>query len=221
MSRSKKDVQPHWRPNFVNASELPDIKAVRTGFIINFVAVVLLLMVGFYLLQREYHAYSLAREIEEMEQRIQISEPDDVASLKVSREFRELAENVSELELFYTSPVRAHELLTELARIRPEKIIYTRLSMAEILEKDGKKSFVGYRINIAGEVDETALEVLGSFKQTLEDWEFLDLGDYEKTISDSLQGRDAVARTFPFTLEIQLKPGSKKSSSGTEGGDEA
>lgn len=35
MSKGRKVREPSWRPNFVNKSELPDIKVVRTDFIVN------------------------------------------------------------------------------------------------------------------------------------------------------------------------------------------
>ncbi len=204
MSKSSKNVQPHWRPNFVDSSELPDIKAVRTDFIINFVAVLLLLVVGFVVLQREYEAFTLSKSIETMEQRIRVTEGDDAANLKLSREFRDLAANVVELEKFYATPVVAHEFLTELTKRRPEELIYQQISLVETTEKQNNAEVVAYRINISGEV--RSLTVLDAFKGELADWELLNFEEYALDIDEALQGRDAQTGIFPYTLRITLTP---------------
>lgn len=217
MSRSKKDIQPYWRPNFVNASELPDIKVIRTDFIINSISVVLMLLVGFYVLQREYRAYALGKTIADMEQQIRVTEPDDVASLKLSREFRDAAKHVAELEKFYATPVLAHEFLTRITRMRPEKLIYKQLSLVETMENQGGTQAVVYRINISGEV--RSLTVLDEFKGELSGWELLNFEGYGLEIDESLQGRDANTGIFPYTLEITLRPEKEAPAADTEGAD--
>lgn len=204
MSKANKNVQPHWRPNFVNASELPDIKVVRTDFIINFVAILLMLLIGFYVLQREYRAYSLKKEIEVMEQQIRVAEADDAAFLKLSRKFRDLAAHLAELEKFYATPVEVHKFLTQLTKMRPERLIFKQVSLVESSQEENKKQVVTYRINISGEV--RTLTVLDEFKGDLSDWELLNVGEYALEIDEALQGRDPETGIFPYTLEITLKP---------------
>ena len=217
MSKANKHVQPHWRPNFVDASELPDIKAIRTDFIINFVAVVLLLLVGFYVLQREYRVYALGNTIAEMEQRIRVAEGDDRASLEISREFRDLAAHIAELEKFYATPVVAHEFLTEITKMRPEELIFKQISLVESTEKEGTTQVVTYRINISGEV--RSLTVLDEFKGELFNWELLNIEEYALDIDEALQGRDAETGIFPYTLEITLRPVKDTPAPDAEGAD--
>jgi len=135
VSKANKNIQPNWRPNFVDAAELPDIKVIRTGFIINFVAVLLMLVAGFYVLQREYRAFALKNTIEDMEQRIRVADADDAAHLRLSREFRDQAAHVAELEKFYAAPVLAHEFLAQITRMRPEELIFKQLSLVESMRK--------------------------------------------------------------------------------------
>lgn len=214
MSKSKKDVQPHWRPNFVNTASLPDIKAVRTGFIINFVSVVLMLLTGFYLVQREYRAYALSNTIDELEQRIRIGEPDDALSLKLSRKFRDQAAHIAELEQFYTSPALAHQLVKGLSEMRPKELIFKRISVAERLVQSDKKEFVSFTINITGEV--RSLTVLDEFKGALASGDLLKFSGYELSIDEALQGRDATTGIFPYTLEITFTPAPEEKSEGEE-----
>lgn len=217
MSRANKNVQPHWRPNFVNTSELPDIKVVRTDFIINFVAVVLMLLIGFYVLQREYKAYALGETVADMEQRIRVAEADDAAYLKLSREFRDMAAHVAELEKFYATPVLAHQFLTQITQMRPEELIFKQISLVESPQKEGTTQAVTYRINISGEV--RSLTVLDEFKGELFGWELLNEEGYVLDIDEALQGRDAETGIFPYTLEITLKPAKKTPAPDTEGAD--
>lgn len=217
MSKANKNLQPNWRPNFVNAAELPDIKVIRTDFIINFIAVLLMLLVGFYVLQREYRAYALKNTIEGLEQRIRVAEADDAASLKLSREFRDLAANIAELEKFYATPVMMHELLAAITRIRPDELIFKQLSLVESLVEEDTKQIVTYRINISGEV--RSLTVLDEFKGELSNWDLLNFEGYALVIDESLQGRNADTGIFPYTLEITLKPAKGTPISADEGAD--
>lgn len=204
MSRSKKKNQPNWRPNFVNVSELPDIKVIRTGFVVNFVSLVLVFSLAFLVLQREYRAHILDNTIEDLEQRIQAAAADDAASLKLSREFRDAAAHVAEVEKFYATPLLVHDFLAQLTRKRPEELIFRQLSVLESPAEEGDGQAVVYRINITGEV--RSLMVLDRFKGELSDWDRLDLEGYALDIDETLQGRDADTGIFPYTLQITLKP---------------
>ena len=129
MSKSKKEMQPFWRPNFVNQAELPDIKVIRTGFIINFIAVTIALCVAFYLLQLEYRSYALGRTILTMEQQIRVSDSDDIENLKLSESFRESAQYIVEVEKFFDSPLLVHEFLYGLSEIKPEDLIFNSIML--------------------------------------------------------------------------------------------
>jgi len=204
VSRSKKEVQPHWRPNFVNPAGLPDITVIRTDFIINAVAVVLMLLAGFYVLQRAYRSYSLGKTIADMRQQIRVAEGDDSMNLRLSAQFREAAATVAELEKFFASPVIAHVFLAEISNLKPEDLIFNKISFTESLQKQGSKTVVVYRVNISGNV--RSLTVLDEFKGELSSWDALGVKGYALEIDEALQGRDAETGIFPYTLEITLRP---------------
>lgn len=214
MSKSKKDFQPHWRPNFVNSATLPDIKVIRTDFIINFVSVVLSLMVGILVLQREYRAYILGQTVASMEQQISQAEASDNANLNLSREFRDAAAHVAEVEKFYAAPFKVQDLLAQLAEMRPDELIFKNVSLAESMEKVGENQVVVYRINITGEV--RSLTVLDTFKGELGEWDLLKYEGYALSIDEQLQARDTQTNIFPYTLEISLKPSKNEPASPAE-----
>lgn len=208
MSRSKKNIQPNWRPNFVKTSDLPDIKVIRTGFIINFVFIVLMLAVGFYVMQREYRAHVIRQTIEIMEQGIRVAEPDDAMSLRLNQEFKAAAAHILDLEKFTTTPFLIQDFLVQLTQMRPEKLIYKQISVAESEQKEGTNQIVIYRINLTGEV--SSLTLLDEFKGALSGLELLNYHGYTLVIDESLQGRDAETGIFPYTLQITLKPETPK-----------
>ena len=216
----KKEMQPFWRPNFVNQSELPDIKVIRTGFIINFIAVILALCAVFFLLQREYRAYSLGETIADMEQQIRAAEADDAENLKLSEAFRSSAQHVIEVEKFFGSPLKAHTFLYGLSAIKPEDLIFNSVSLGETSIKQGAKNVVAYNVNIAG--DAKSLTVLDNFKQVLEEAPLLQVDGFALEIDETLQGRDEKTGIFPYRLAISLVPSANAApKTGGEGGDES
>jgi hypothetical protein len=197
-------MQPFWRPNFVNQSELPDIKVIRTGFIVNFVAVMLALCVAFFLLQREYRIHALSKTIADMEQRIRVAEADDVENLKLSETFRASAQYVVEVEKFFASPLQAHEFLYNFSVIKPEDLIFNSVAFSESVVNQGGQNTVGYNINITG--DAKSLTVLDDFKKILADAALLKLEGFGLEIDETLQGRDEKTGIFPYRLAITLRP---------------
>jgi hypothetical protein len=188
----------------VKVSELPDIKVIRTGFIINFVFIVLMLTVGFYVLQREYRAHALGQTIADMEQRILIAGADDSASLKLSVKFRAEAAHIAEIEKFYAAPFLVQDFLVQITQMRPEQLIFKQLSVIESAQKEGTSQVVIYRINVTGEV--RALTVLDQFKGALSELGLFNYPGYVLEIDETLQGRDAETGIFPYTLQITLQP---------------
>lgn len=217
MAKSKKDQQPYWRPNFVNSDELPDIKVVRTDFIVNFVAIAIALLVTFILFEQEYRAYSLGQTVSDLEEQIGADEVADKNNLKLSEAFRKSAQYVLEVRKFNDAPFFTYELLLGLSEIRPDDLIFDSVSLGESTSNIGGKNVLVYTINILG--DAKSLTVLDEFKKTLSETELLKIDGYELSIDETLQGRDAKTGIFPYRLAVSLTPEAKKSDSkaGEEG----
>ena len=203
--KRKKEIQPHWRPNFRIQSTLPDIKVVRTDFMINSIALALVLVAFFFLLQRVYSAYSMRATIEDMEQRLRVAEADNKQSLQVSARFRKAAEHVVELQRFYGWPLSAHEFLAQLALLKPKDLSFSQVMLSETIVKEGKDDLtgkVGYRIEITGEVLE--LTVLNEFKGALQQLELLNPAGFASVVDESMEQRDAKTGIIPFRISIAV-----------------
>ncbi|NBB79349.1 MAG: hypothetical protein GVY36_07885 [Verrucomicrobia bacterium] len=214
MKRSEKNRQPNWRPNFVNASDLPDIKVVRTNFIINFVAVALaLVMVGMFL-SREYKLRSLETTIDRLESRISKAESVDKKSLRLSREFKDVAAYIVEVGKFLDTPFYAHELVQTFASIQPDDLIYKSIDVSEKAnDKDDKKG-IAYQVALSG--DAKSLTVLDEFKRILAQADALKFPGYSIEIDETLQGRDEETGIFPYRLNISFIPGAPDQKQGKD-----
>ncbi len=211
MGKGTKEIKPYWRPDFRIASTLPDIKAVRTDFIINFVAVTLVLICGFYLLQREYRAFSLERTIEDLERRIKVAEAPNRTAVDASAEFKQAARKIVDLEKFYDAPFTAPEFIVGLSRLRPDDLIFNRINATRRAVDDA----IEYRITINGEVRE--LPILNTFRAELEAAELLAFEGYETAIDEMVEAPDDDTRIFPYQLVITASP-AEGSKNATEDG---
>jgi len=208
VSKASKNIQPDWRPNFVNSAKLPDIKAVRTNFIINLFAFAFLLGSVGLLVQREYRVWTLEDTIEGLGKQVEKATPENSRSLELSKQFVQVGEKVAEVELFYLAPFTAQEFLVALADFRPANTILKSISFQENSPVKAKnKVALSYAIRLTGEVGN--LTDLDAFKGQLSEWDFLNLEDYELSVSETMQGRDEATGTFPYTLNISLEPVAK------------
>jgi len=221
MSRQR-DIQPYWRPDFKIQSTLPDIKIVRTDFTINAIAIALMLIAIFTLLQSEYRAYTLHRSIANMEQNIEDTEENNDQSLKESERFRQSAQSVVELQDFFRAPFTAHELLAELTQLKPTGLIFSRVMLSdEIIKQKGTdqteaQAQMSYEINITG--DARGLKVLTEFKAALQASPSLKPDGFEVFVDESMQQRNAKTGITPFRISISFTPAA--STSPSKGGEE-
>lgn len=207
----KKDIQPYWRPDYRNPSTLPDIKVVRTDFIVNFVAILLALAVGAFLLQREYRVWSIGSTVDDMKQRIRVTEPDDNISIKQSEEFRKAGRYIQDLEKFYQAPFYAHELLVSLSELEEDDLIFTNLRFSENTITQNKKPVVEYSMEIAGQVRD--LPTLDDYVVSLRNLELFDVEGYEARVAEDPRQRDATG-LYPYTISVTLSPSAEKKKGG-------
>jgi hypothetical protein len=189
----------------VNPAKLPDIKVIRTNFIVNFFAIAFFVTTGVLLVQREYRVWAVEDTIVQLGQQVKEAEAENKSLLELSKQFVQAGKRVAEVELFYLAPFTAPEFLAELAAFRPESTILKSISFQESSPGKAKnKNALSYAIQLSGEVKD--LKDLDLFKGRLAEWEFLQLKNYELSVSESMDGRNEATGTFPYTLNISLQP---------------
>ena len=211
MSRGS-NIQPNWHPNFRIESTLPDTRVIRTNFIAKVVIYTAIVIVGAFVLQREYQAYTLRQVINGLEQQVQSASSADLSRLKKSEQFCDLALNVRELQRFFKVPIVAHDSIVELAGSKPEGLTFKRLILSELVVqvKVGKESKpqVAFKLSISGDVQ--YLPVLTQFKRALEESQLLNPSGYNVSISENIDQRDADTGIIPFQLTVLLEPAKNK-----------
>ena len=203
---SKRDIQPHWRPDFKIESTLPDIKVVRTDFIINSIAVAVALVAVFSLLKQEYSAHVLRNSVAVLEERISASSADDQLHLTRSEAFYKSAQRVVELQRFHRAPFVAHELFASLASLKPEGMVLTRATFSETIDKPKKgASTMVYTIKLDGSVED--LTILSDLKDVLQSSPSLTAEGFTLTVDESIQRRNIETGITPFHILISLRSG--------------
>lgn len=200
----KKTFQPYWRPNFRNASTLPDIKVIRTDFLVNGFAVACALGAIFFLLQKEYRARSLNALVSDLRDQVTVATPQNKKSLQLNDRFRLAGRYVAEIQGFYNTPFLPDELLVKLSNSVPEGLIYKEVSMEETVSKLGKTSYLGISLRINGTVRD--LTILDEYKVWLRKADFLNPEGYNATVDERVEAPDGVTRIFPYQLTINVRP---------------
>jgi len=200
MAKKKLETHPHWRPDFRIPDTLPDIKVIRTDFIVNSLSLLLALLVAVYVIQREYRIYAVNSTISDMRQQVESSESLNRASLAMSAKFTKAAAEIQELEKFYKVPILAHHLIVELARSKPDGVIFNAIKFDESLLKVGKGSSVLYQVNLSGLV-RNPLD-LEAFKAQLNESEVLNVDGYTIEVREALMSRDTKTGIFPYRLSV-------------------
>ncbi|MGJ8640836.1 MAG: hypothetical protein ACSHYA_15710 [Opitutaceae bacterium] len=202
-SKTAKDAHPNWRPDFCNQATLPDIKVVRTNFLINFLSVTAALVAVYFMVEREYRAHSLTQTVAVLEQQVASARKTNNANLSLSTEFKKISSKVVDLQQFFSTPFEAHSFMARIVELCPAGLVIQDLSYSEVFPDTGKAKKVSeYLINISGEVDDPL--ILGEFKTSLESSGIFEVGDLGAIIDESLQRRVVDTGIFPYRITIKL-----------------
>lgn len=205
----RKMLHPYWRPNYRIASTLPDIKIIRTGFLINGIAIIAAVAMVYMVLQKEYRAYALTAIVSDLKNRADIAEPSNKKSLALNERFLTAGKYVQELDRYYRTPFEIDSLLVSLSNSVPQGLIFNSMTLQEVaMPVDKKKSVIGFRINVSGSVNE--LIDLNKFKGELMEADFLNPEGYSVQIDETVQAPDPDTRVFPFQFRIEVKPAQAK-----------
>ena len=120
---------PLWHPNFRNFERLPDTKVVRTAFFVNagaiFVSLCLLLWLGY----REYHIYSLNKEIVAAQREIDSKSQQNKEALRLSRLFADEEKKLTEAATFTRLLMVPSEFVVILGQTLPKEIALETVDM--------------------------------------------------------------------------------------------
>lgn len=200
LTKNSKAQAPAWHPDFRNQETLPDIKAVRTGFLINFFAVAVALVLLTFAVYQEISIYYTKVEAQNAQQEVKNREKENANYLKQSKEFIALQPTLEQVVNFTSKGTDPTVLISTLGRDLPADFIFNSIEVVERSEKrliepekPGKKKKKKPQYEI---IAHTEVNLNGTVR-----------ADYQKTLTlinefiDSLSERPEVAPYLPENVD--------------------
>ena len=208
LARKKKpDVVLNWHPNFRNVATLPDIKQVRTGFLVNFVAIVLALLALAWTLYTEVEIHKVGHDIDVLNAQMEGNSGANNKALAATRDFVNKSKPMQFAARFFSQKLVPLDLLASLNDARPENITFISVNVESIVRDQGGKKADAQRLTIHGVLSSESELGLQEFVDKLVASPALKnrVGDPVKDRSIDSR-RDPIAGSFEFTLTLTLKP---------------
>lgn len=192
-SKDSKVAMPAWHPNFRIAETLPDTKVIRTSFLVNAAAAMVLLGLGALLTTHELELRKLGKEIDDLTARKEALSVKHRAAIPVQLQFAEVERRFSEVENFRKNSWPATRLLERLSLTLPR--------MVRIASFDVQGDLITLRGEIVG-APEQAATIFNEYLETLA--QDPELKTVVKDVRQSTVKRDARTNFLSFTIEMNL-----------------
>jgi hypothetical protein len=204
--KSRKISQPLWRPDFRDVQELPDTKAVRTGFLLNFVAIVVTLGIGIFYAFKEYSLQSVLASLDALETQVEEGTPADNRILKANQRFQQTSRILSEVIAFDRQQVDFPELIRDIAAVRPSSVILSRIDILTTDQRTGRASVPDKLVQLTGRIEGAEAlspsEVLSQFRASLAEMPSM---EGRNPVTDLTRfNRNNEFGHFDFTLKINI-----------------
>jgi len=206
--KKKPDVVFNWHPNFRDVATLPDIKQVRTGFLINFGAIFFALVALGATLYFEVEIYKVNHETAVLTDQIEHNSAANKKALAATKEFVNKSKPMQFAAKFFAQKLPPLDLLSSLNDARPDNITFRAIEVASIVRDlgGGKKADV-QRVTIQGTLASESELGLQEFVDKIVASPALKnrVGDPVKDRNIESH-RDPLAGVFEFTITLTLKP---------------
>lgn len=205
--RSKRGtVQPNWRPNFRNEQRLPDIKVVRTGFLLNFISAAILATAVFVFGYREYQASILASSIDELQTEMtKVTKAHKTAQENYNK-FKAAEARFEEINSFLTTIIAPGDFLDAVAVNLPAEGVILEFSYGT----SASKNISTITVSLSGSMDpgttRDAPSMITQFERALIE----DPRIAEVLNQKSLSFRPDLRFPGSFTFDLTIEMGAKK-----------
>ena len=206
LRKPKKIVQPAWHPNFRNVDALPDIKVIRTDFVINWGVVLVAVALLMFFLRNEFSALSVGRNIKDFETKISENDTINNNNLKLSGEFGTLSKEVTEVEAFMDVPIKPSAFLLNFTKIKPKEMLLQTISYdSQNIQLGNRKTAPGKTTGIRGSISGSPAEVtrlVTEFVETLKKLEMIKESLHKVELQSLI--RDENLGLFNYFIRIEL-----------------
>jgi len=213
MAKKKDSVpSPPWRPDFRDPTTLPDIKVVRTGFLLNAIALVLALGILGWAVYEAYEKNQLASVVEGLEEQVSAKQAENRQYLRLSQEFSRNARRFEEIREFLRAPLQADQFFIRLADIQPK---YSRLSRVDYIQRvrvQGTTEKPYHELEVSGSMiasdEKTETQLVTEFQRNIEN--LPELKDHLMASGLESFTRDPALGVFHYTMNFELHREPKK-----------
>jgi len=122
---------PAWHPNFRNYEKLPDIKAVRTAFFVNGVAILLAISLTLYFGFNEWQLRDIKNQTVEVQARIDRDKKTSEQAIALFKTFQADEARILEADAFIKSKPRISEIISRLGETLPPNVAVDHLDFRE------------------------------------------------------------------------------------------
>lgn len=203
-----------WHPDFRIVEDLPDVKAVRTGFLINTIVVLLLIIVVGQTVYRHVTNRDIIASNEVLQSEINAKSQENKKILSLNKSFLKNRQALQEFETYYSNPFSPDQLLNEISSAQQDDILLKQFNCSLISPpvKKGRKSKKApkvlpfYRLRFTGVVEQdstSSLQTLENFITSMRTNEILNKDEYVFDVEVS--NYQAAAGNLPFVITIDFK----------------
>ena len=197
-----------WHADFRMVETLPDIKVIRTKFLINVFFIILLCVLVALFGYQEFNKIGLRQSIESLRAEVESRSGSNRKITKQSNEFRALANKIDDIETFTSNPIRPAWLLVELSRVRTQDVVYDTISYSRFWDNSAKEEV--YRVRLGGKGRTTA--DISELKNRLA---ILDVeeGWYVEVAEEGNPSKDVTSGIFSFVIALDIRKQKEKNGS--------
>jgi hypothetical protein len=206
--KNKKNTQKLWRPDFREVQTLPDTKVIRTGFLLNFMAIAVTVAVVVVFAFREYELQSSSQAVSALEAEVADNSSANRGILESNKRFKQSSALMEEVVAFDRKIVDYPALVKQVALAVPEGLVFNQLEISASDEAAGKDKVAPLLLEISGRItaagSRTPSQILTDFQEKL-------------TAMDCVAGRELGMELtrfnrnnefgfFDFTLHVLIPP---------------
>lgn len=204
--KSKKSTQRPWRPDFRDAQSLPDTKVIRTGFLLNFIAIALAMMILTLYVVREYSLQSLKRSVSALELQVADSTAQNRIILDSNKRFRENASVVEEVIAFDHQMLDMTGFIRSMSGLVPNGIVLSFVQLSHSDETTGKNKIPPFVIDLSGRISgdtgATPSQIINAFQRTIGELPILENREVDMDLTRF--NRNNEFGYFDFTLQVRI-----------------
>lgn len=200
--------QSAWRPDFRQTDTLPDIKPIRTGFILNLIGTLALILAISGVVNNYNTTGQLTAEVVVLQQKIDANNRANRQYIQQHNEFQAAARLSEQVVNFLAQRIDPLAVVADLAANRPASITIESIALAPTIVRVRNRDTVQYNLSLQGTVRDTessdASTLITEFRNSLDS-----LPSLQPVLENTRL--NAFTRTpnpavFNFTIQVSLNP---------------